>query len=57
MLGNKKLFLFDIDGTIALGPKLFDGSHQLLSYIEKELGRAYFISNNSTKSEADYVKY
>lgn len=57
MLGNKKLFLFDIDGTIALGSKLFDGSRQLLSYIEKELGQAYFISNNSTKSEEDYVKY
>lgn len=56
-LGNKKLFLFDIDGTIALGTKLFDGSRQLLNYIEKELGRAYFISNNSTKSETDYVKY
>lgn len=55
-LGNKKLFLFDIDGTIALGSKFFDGSYQLLSYIEKELGKAYFISNNSTKSEQDYAK-
>ncbi len=57
MLGNKKLFLFDIDGTIALGTKLFEGSRQLLTYIERERGKAFFISNNSTKSEEDYSKY
>lgn len=55
-LSNKKLFLFDIDGTLALGSSLFDGSRQLITYIEQERGMAFFISNNSTKSAQDYVK-
>ena len=55
MLKNKKLFLFDIDGTIAVGNTLYEGSAQLLSYIESIGGKAYYITNNSTKSNADYV--
>lgn len=54
-LKKKKLFLFDIDGTIAVGDTLFDGSAELLAHIEAIGGRAYFITNNSTKSGADYV--
>ena len=55
-LQDKKLFLFDIDGTLALGDTLFDGSAELLSYISSIGGKSYFITNNSTKSGADYVK-
>lgn len=56
MLSGKKLFLFDIDGTIAVGDTLYEGSKELLDYIEKIGGKAYYITNNSTKSGADYVK-
>lgn len=56
MLSQKKLFLFDIDGTIAVGNTLFDGSKELLSYIEQIGGKACYITNNSTKSNADYVE-
>lgn len=56
MLSNKKLFLFDIDGTIAVGDTLYDGSRELISYIEEIGGRAFYITNNSTRSNADYVK-
>ncbi len=55
-LKNKKLFLFDIDGTLAVGDTLYEGSAELLEYIENIGGKAYFITNNSTKSGADYVK-
>lgn len=55
MLQNKKLFLFDIDGTIAVGDTLYEGSAELLSYIESIGGKSYFITNNSTKSNEDYV--
>ena len=55
-LKKKKLFLFDIDGTIAVGDTLYEGSAELLSYIERIGGKAYYITNNSTKSGKDYVK-
>lgn len=55
-LMKKKLFLFDIDGTIAVGNDLLDGTSELLQYIDKIGGKAYYITNNSTKSNADYVK-
>ncbi len=55
-LMKKKLFLFDIDGTIAVGNDLLDGTSELLQYIDEIGGRAYYITNNSTKSNADYVK-
>ncbi|MCM1568382.1 MAG: HAD-IIA family hydrolase [Roseburia sp.] len=55
-LNQKKLFLFDIDGTLAVGDTLYEGSADLLSYIEQIGGQAYFITNNSTKSGRDYVE-
>lgn len=55
-LRDKRLFLFDIDGTLAVGDTLYDGSARLLSYIESVGGRAYYITNNSTKSGSDYVE-
>ena len=55
-LKDKKLFLFDIDGTIAVGDTLYEGSADLFRYIQAIGGRAYYITNNSTKSGLDYVK-
>ena len=53
---NKKLFLFDIDGTLAIADTLYRGSCDLLNYIKSINGKAYFITNNSTKSGLDYVE-
>ena len=55
-LREKKLFLFDIDGTLAVGDTLYEGSAELLAHIEQIGGKAYFITNNSTRSGSDYVK-
>ncbi len=55
-LCRKKLFLFDIDGTIAVGDTLYSGSRELLDHIRAIGGKAYYITNNSTRSGADYVK-
>ncbi|MCI6677410.1 MAG: HAD-IIA family hydrolase [Clostridiales bacterium] len=55
-LKQKKLFLFDIDGTIAMDQKLFDGTKELLEYICSIGGKAIYITNNSTKSREDYIK-
>ncbi|MGN0132740.1 MAG: HAD-IIA family hydrolase [Lachnospiraceae bacterium] len=55
-LKEKKLFLFDIDGTIALSEDVIDGTFELLDYIREIGGRAVYITNNSSKSTADYVE-
>ncbi|MDE6926759.1 MAG: HAD-IIA family hydrolase [Acetatifactor sp.] len=55
-LKKKKLFLFDIDGTLAVGDSLYEGSAELLAHIEAIGGKSYFITNNSTRSGADYVE-
>lgn len=55
-LKNKKCFLFDIDGTLAVGNTLFEGSAPLLNYISSIGGKSFFITNNSTKSNRDYVE-
>ncbi len=55
-LENKKLYLFDMDGTIYLGNKLFEGVDEFLKKIEKDGGKFVFITNNSSRSVVDYVK-
>ena len=56
LLRSKKLFLFDMDGTLYLGNRLYDFTLELLDTL-KETGRNYlFMTNNSSKSVEDYVK-
>lgn len=55
VLTKKKLFLFDMDGTVYLDETLFDGVAELLEQIEKDGGRYVFITNNASKSVKDYV--
>ena len=56
LLRSKKLYLFDMDGTLYLGNRLYDFTLELLDTI-KNTGRRYlFMTNNSSKSVDDYVK-
>ena len=55
-LSQKRLFLLDMDGTIYLGDKLFEGVPELLSTIRARGGRYVFITNNSSRSVEDYVR-
>lgn len=55
-LADKKYFLFDIDGTLAIDDTIYDGSEELLNYIESIGGRAFYITNNSVKSRKDYIE-
>lgn len=55
IIRNKKLFLFDMDGTIYEDDKLFDGTLELLDWIHHIGGEYVFITNNSSKSVEDYI--
>ena len=49
-----KLFLFDMDGTLYLGDRLFPFTKELLNFIRKS-GRDYlFTTNNSSKTPDEY---
>ncbi len=55
ILSDKQLFLFDMDGTLYLGNKLYDFTIELLETI-RSTGRKYlFMTNNSSKSVEDYI--
>lgn len=54
-LASKKLFLFDMDGTIYMEGKLFEGVTELLAKIVEKGGKYVFITNNSSKSVKDYI--
>ena len=55
-LKNKKLWLLDMDGTIYNENQIFEGTLGFLNQIRQNGGRYIFITNNSSKSVADYVK-
>lgn len=51
-----QLFLFDMDGTLYLGDRLYGFTAELLETI-RATGRKYlFMTNNSSKSVEDYIK-
>ena len=54
-LRNKKLWLFDMDGTIYEEDRVFDGTLDLLQRIVAGGGSYVFITNNSSKSAVDYI--
>lgn len=55
-LSDIRLYLFDMDGTLYLGDRLYDFTAELLRAI-RESGRDYlFITNNSSRSVQDYVR-
>ena len=53
---NTKLFLFDMDGTLYLGDRLYEFTPALLETIKKKGGKYMFMTNNSSKSVVDYIK-
>ena len=55
-LSRIRLWLFDMDGTLYLGERLFDFTKPLLAAIRRGGGRYLFLTNNSSKSVADYVR-
>ena len=54
-LRGKRLWLLDMDGTIYMEDRIFDGTLALLARIRADGGRYVFITNNSSKSVTDYL--
>ncbi|MGY5863494.1 MAG: HAD-IIA family hydrolase [Candidatus Thorarchaeota archaeon] len=55
-LSKVQCFLFDMDGTIYLGDKLLPGAQDFLRDLNEKKIPYYFLTNNSSRSRADYVK-
>ena len=55
-ISSMKLYLFDMDGTLYIGDRLFSFTKDLLSAIVRSGGKYLFMTNNSSKSVADYIK-
>lgn len=54
-LKDKRLFLLDMDGTIYLDDRLFDGTAEFLAHVQAIGGRAMYLTNNSSKNVESYV--
>ncbi len=52
----RKAFWFDMDGTIYLDDRLFDGAEEFLSHIRETGGRYVFLTNNSSKGRDSYIE-
>lgn len=56
IVSKVKLYLFDMDGTLYLGDRLYSFTIELLQAIKNTGGKYLFMTNNSSKSVTDYVK-
>ena len=55
-LREKRLFLLDMDGTIYLDDRLFDGVIPFLEYVRSAGGRYLFLTNNSSRGVEGYIE-
>lgn len=55
-LAAAKCFLFDMDGTLYLGSHLLPGALEFTRYLEQVDIPYYLLTNNSSRSRADYVE-
>ncbi len=56
LLKNKKLFTFDLDGTIYLGENLIPGADRMVQKILNRGNEVKFLSNNSSRNKLYYSK-
>lgn len=53
---NKKLIIFDMDGTVNLGNKLIDGALEVFRFLKEKNIRYIFFTNNSSNTLEHYQK-
>jgi HAD superfamily hydrolase (TIGR01450 family) len=56
VLRQKKVFLFDLDGTLYLGKRLLPAARELIEELRLRKKKLYFFTNNSSRSEKDYYQ-
>ena len=56
VLREKKLFIFDMDGTIYLGKRVFDYAIRFIRHLREDGRRILFFTNNASHSTTFYVK-
>jgi len=56
IVANVDVFIFDCDGVIWRGDSLIDGVPETLAMLRDAGKRLFFVTNNSTKSRAGYLK-
>lgn len=56
VLRAKKLFVFDMDGTIYLGDRVFPYAIRLMKHLRKSGRRILFFTNNASHSPAFYLE-
>jgi HAD superfamily hydrolase (TIGR01450 family) len=54
-LAQKNLFLLDLDGTLYLDGRLFDGAAEFLRYVKHCGGVSLYLTNNSSRGADAYV--
>ncbi|PBC88094.1 HAD superfamily hydrolase (TIGR01457 family) [Caldicellulosiruptor bescii] len=54
ILKNIDLFLLDLDGTVYLGEKVFEGAREFIKLLNKNQKEFLFLTNNSSKSSEEY---
>lgn len=55
-LGEVKVFLLDMDGTINLGQRLLPGAKEFIDYLKISGRRFLFLTNNSSQDSSHYVQ-
>ena len=53
---NKKLYLFDIDGTLILGNKPINGAEDIITEIRRKGKKFMLFTNNSSRTRLEYVE-
>lgn len=54
-VGQKRLFLLDMDGTLYVDERLFDRVPEFLARVRETGGRYLFLTNNSSRGVEGYV--
>jgi HAD superfamily hydrolase (TIGR01457 family) len=55
-IGEKKLFILDMDGTFYLGNRMIDGSLDFIRRVGENGKKFVFFTNNASKTSRQYVK-